>query len=112
VKTPVISSDDAGRYSVRLDDNQLLRSPANTFREAFETWLAAYWVFAIAPPPKLKNTIVFLERVLLGTPGTEKLPTDVNTWASRLKAVTVLSLDIDSAVQFVTGVSTPNTVVI
>ena len=63
----LIIRQDTGGYNVRCDGELLLSTTEELF--TLEAWLACFWIFSIEYPKQLSNTMLYIERELLGCRG-------------------------------------------
>jgi hypothetical protein len=83
ILTPVIIRKDTGSYCVRCDGELVLSTVEEHFTPALEAWLACFWIFSIEYPKQLANTMLYIERALLGCKG-GRMPAIVTQWSARL----------------------------
>lgn len=68
--------------NVSIDNTSLLNVTLASFKQVVEVWMASFWVFCVEYPLSIKNTCIFLERVIMKKGG--KMPSIVRKWSNRL----------------------------
>lgn len=78
--TPIMKAE-MSRWLVMVDRQPVVATPVTT-STAVQLWFGAFWEFQLCYPERLKNTLLFIEKVFLTYKG--KAPAVVSKWANRL----------------------------